>query len=272
MPVSLEEPHMTTPAPGTAAPTNDAAPVTPAAVAPEAPAAPPAPASPAPAAPAADAPATEPQGKAPKFEGEFDPAKFERLVENLRGEVAAEREKRTAAEKSATEQAAQQQADLVKKLAAAFGLQGEEAKPPSVEELTKQLADSHAETEKTQALARQRDVELAVYRSAGSAGGDADALLDSRAFVRSIRDLDPAAKDFAEQVAAAVKTAVDSNPKLALKQPEAPAVPARGGADLTGTPGGKRQLTEAEVKRMKPDDIDKARRAGQLRDYLSGAG
>lgn len=263
---------MTTPAPGTAAPSGDAPPVTPAADANPAPAAPPAPASPAPAAPAADAPAAEPQGKAPKFEGEFDPAKFERLVENLRGEVATEREKRTAAEKSATEQAAQQQADLVKKLAAAFGLQGEEAKPPSVEELTKQLADARTETEKTQALARQRDVELAVYRSAGSAGGDADALLDSRSFLRSIRDLDPAASTFADDVAAAVAKAVEGNPKLALKQPEAPQPPARGGADLNGTPGGKRQLTGAEVKRMTPDQIDQARKSGQLRDYLSGAG
>lgn len=263
---------MTTPAPGTAAPTGEAAPVTPATEAAPAPAAPAAPATPAPETPAVPT-VTEPAGKAPKFEGEFDPAKFERLVENLRGEVATEREKRTAAEKSASEQAAQQQADLVKKFAAAFGLPGgEEAKPPTVEELTKQLTDSRAETEKTAALARQRDVELAVYKSAGTAGGDADALLDSRSFLTSIKGLDPTASTFADDVAAAVKKAVDGNPKLALKQPEAPPAPARGGADLTGTPGGKRQLTGAEVKRMTPDQIDQARKAGQLRDYLSGPG
>lgn len=273
---------MTTPAPGTAAPSGEAPPVTPAADATPAPAAPPAPASPAPAAPAADAPAVaEPQGKVPEFDGPLDEDRAKKLIANVRADAARSDERRLAAEQTVKDMAAQQKASqeafeaaLIKKIANAFGGPGsEEEKPPTVEELAKQLADQKTETEKTAALARQRDVELAVWQRAAAAGGDAGELQDSRSFLRAIRDLDPAASTFADEIEAAIKKAVEGNPRLAAKQPEtAPAPPARGGADLTGTPGGKRQLTGDEVKRMKPDDIDKARKAGQLRDYLSGPG
>ncbi|MET9190090.1 hypothetical protein ABZX63_33225, partial [Streptomyces tendae] len=62
---------------------------------------PPEPTAPAKPEPTEPNPADEPKGKTPKFEGEFDPAKFERLVENLRGDVAAEKAKREALEKKA---------------------------------------------------------------------------------------------------------------------------------------------------------------------------
>lgn len=268
---------MTTPAPGTAAPAVEAETTTTPVEAPAAPAAPAVPAPAAPAAPATGAPATtepaEPRGKAPVFTGEFDPDRAMKAIEALRGEVTAEKQKRVDAETAAKAAADQQQADMVKRLATAFGLPGgEEATPPTVEELAKQLEDQKAETETTRALARQRDVELAVYKAAGASGGDADALLDSRAFLRTIRDLDPTATSFADDVAEAIDKAVKANPKLALKQPEPVAPPARGGADLSGTAGGKRQYTAAEVKAMSPDQIVKAREAGLLKDYMSGPG
>ncbi|MGW8702842.1 hypothetical protein ACWGOK_39055 [Streptomyces eurythermus] len=229
---------------------------------------PPEPAAPAqPATPAEPAtePTAEPKAKAPKFEGEFDPTKFERLVENLRGDVEKEKSKREAAE----QKAAEQQADLMKKVAAAFGLDTGEEKPPTPEELTQQLTDAQARTKEFEDAARQTQVELAVYKSAGKHGGDPDALLDSRGFANAIAKLDPASDTFTTDVEKAVKQAVEANPKLGVKpsEPAKPTVPA-GGAPMNGAPGGKRQLGAEDVKRMTPDQITKAVQEGRLNDYL----
>lgn len=231
---------------------------------PAAPATPPAqPASP--AEPATE-PTSEPKGKAPKFEGEFDPAKFERLVENLRGDVAAEKAKREAAEQKAQ----QDQADFMKKVAAAFGIDTGEEKPPTPEELAKQLDEARGETKASRDQARQTQVELAVYKSAGKHGGDPDALLDSRGFANAIAKLDPTSGSFNADVEKAVKQAVEANPKLAAKpEPAKPAVPA-GGAPMTGAPGGKKQLGAEDVKRMTPEQITKAVEEGRLTSYLGG--
>jgi hypothetical protein len=259
---------MTTPAPAAnpAAdpgnqPANPPEPTAPAPTPPE----PTAPAQPATPEPAEPAPATEPKGKTPKFEGEFDPAKFEKLVENLRGDVEAEKAKRTAAETKA----ADDQAAFMKKVAAAFGIETDEAKPPTPEELAKQLDEARGETKESRAQARQTQVELAVYKTAGTHGGDPDALLDSRSFANAIAKLDPSAADFSEAVGKAVKAAVDSNAKLAAKAPETKPEPTpAGGAPMEGAPGSKRQLGAADVARMKPAQIAQAVKEGRLNAYL----
>ncbi|MBT3077636.1 MULTISPECIES: hypothetical protein [Streptomyces] len=264
---------MTTPAP--AAPegtTTD--PGTQPATPPNPPAAPPAPAQPEPTAPTTAEPSEpnqpEPKAKAPKFEGDFDPARFEKLVENLRGDVAAEKAKREALEQKAKDD----QDALMKRVATAFGLETDEAKPPTPEELAKQLEEARGETKESRAQARQTQVELAVYKTAGKHGGDPDALLDSRSFATAISKLDPTAADFDEQVGKAVKTAVDSNSKLAAKapQPKEPERTPAGGAPMDGAGGGKRQLGEADRKRMTPDQIAKAVKEGRFAAYLGGGG
>lgn len=212
----------------------------------------------------------EPKGKTPKFEGDFDPAKFERLVENLRGDVAAEKAKREALEKKAQDD----QDALMKRVAKAFGLETDEKKPPTPEELATQLAEEQNRTKASDDRARQTAVELAVYKTAGTHGGDPDALLDSRAFANAIAKLDPSAADFDEAVAKAVKTAVDGNSKLAAKAPEPkePAPTPAAGAPMDGTPGGRRQLSDAEVQRLTPKEKVKAMREGRLDRYLGKAG
>ena len=237
---------------------------------PAAPATPAQPATPAEPAPASEPPA-EPKAKAPKFEGDFDPEKFQKLVENIRGDVEAEKAKRIAAEKAFEQKAAEQQAELVKKFAAAFGLDTGEEKPPTPEELTQKLTEEQARTKEFEDAARQTQVELAVYKSAGAHGGDPDALLDSRGFAQAIAKLDPSAPDFAASVEQAVKTAVEANPKLAVKtvEPAKPAVPA-GGAPMSGAPGQKRQLGAEDVARMTPEQITKAVEEGRLTSYLGG--
>ena len=227
---------------------------------PAAPATPPAP----PAEPTGE-PTSEPKGKTPKFEGEFDPAKFERLVENLRGDVEKEKTKREAAETKAQ----QDQADFMKKLAGLFGVDTGEEKPPTPEELTQKLTAEQARTKEFEDAARQTQVELAVYKTAGKHGGDPDALLDSRGFANAIAKLDPASDTFASDVEKAVKQAVETNPKLGAKQPEPakPTVPA-GGAPMSGAPGGKRQLGAEDIKRMTPEQISKAVEEGRFNAYL----
>lgn len=253
-PAQPAAPEGTTPDPGTQ-------PATP-------PAPPAAPTPPEPAAPATEPaePATEPKGKSPTFEGDFDPAKFQKLVENLRGDVEAEKAKRTAAEKKA----ADDQAAFMKKVAGAFGLETDEAKPPTPEELSAQLAEAQTRTEASDDRARQTQVELAVYKTAGKHGGDPDALLDSRNFAKAIEKLDPSDDGFGEAVAKAVKAAVDSNSKLAAKapQPKEPEPTPAGGAPMDGAGNGKRQLGEADRKRMSPEEITKATKEGRFNAYL----
>jgi len=234
------------------------------------PAPPAAPTPPEPAAPAAPTesaePATEPKGKSPEFKGDFDPAKFQKLVENLRGDVEAEKAKRTAAEQKARDD----QAAFMKKVAGAFGIETDEQKPPTPEELSAQLAEAQTRTKASDDRARQTQVELAVYKTAGKHGGDPDALLDSRSFAKAIEKLDPSDDGFGEAVAKAVKAAVDSNKKLAAKAPEPkePEPTPAGGAPMDGAGNGKRQLGEADRKRMSPEEITKATKEGRFNAYL----
>ncbi|RPK56223.1 hypothetical protein EES43_24585 [Streptomyces sp. ADI96-02] len=246
-------PEGTTPDPGTQ-------PATP-------PAPPAAPTPPESAAPTTEPvePATEPKGKSPTFEGDFDPAKFQKLVENLRGDVEAEKAKRTAAEKKA----ADDQAAFMKKVAGAFGIETDEQKPPTPEELSAQLAEAQTRTKASDDRARQTQVELAVYKTAGKHGGDPDALLDSRSFAKAIEKLDPFDDGFGEAVAKAVKAAVDSNSKLAAKAPKREPEPTpAGGAPMDGAGNGKRQLGAADVARMTAEEITKAVQEGRLNAYL----
>lgn len=256
-PTQPATPEGTTPDPGTQ-------PATP----PEPPAAPPPPEPAAPAEPSE--PTVEPTGKAPKFEGDFDPAKYQKLVENIRGDVDAEKAKREAAEKKVTE-IEQGQADFMKKMASLFGVTTDDEKPPTPEQLAQQLAEEQTRTKASDDRARQTTVELAVYKTAGTHGGDPDALLDSRSFANTIAKLDPAADGFDTEVGKAVKAAVDGNSKLAAKTPETKPEPTpAGGAPMDGAPGSKRQLGEADRKRMSDKEIADAVKEGRFDAYLKG--
>jgi hypothetical protein len=264
---------MSTPAQPETAPTEPGSqPATP-----PAPSSTPAPTPPEPAAPATPAspaepatePTSEPKAKAPKFEGDFDPTRFEksrREPPRRRGEGEDTRE-------AAEQKAAEQQADLMKKVAAAFGLDTGEEKPPTPEELTAETGSGAGPNQGVRDAARQTQVELAVYKNAGKHGGDPDALLDSRGFANAIAKLDPASDTFNADVEKAVKQAVEANPKLSAKQPEPakPQVPA-GGAPMSGAPGGKRQLGAEDVKRMTAEQITKAIEEGRSTRTWGAAG
>ncbi|MGA5272286.1 hypothetical protein ACPCKL_00525 [Streptomyces cellulosae] len=189
-------------------------------------------------------------GKAPKFEGEYDPAKAARLVENLRTQVDEEKTKRTALETQFSE--------FMGKFGQLFG--GGEEKKLTPEQIAQKAQESDQQ-------ARAATVKLAVFQTAGKHGADPEALLDSASFERAINKLDPTADTFAANVEAAIKKAVENNPRL--KAQGAPPVPAKGGVDMAGGTSGKRQLTAAEVAKLSPDELVKAREDGLLKDYLA---
>ncbi|MGW7514788.1 hypothetical protein ACWGJ2_04270 [Streptomyces sp. NPDC054796] len=168
-------------------------------------------------APKPTPPAAPPTGEGQQ-QGEDTAAQVARLESELAAARAEAGKSRITAKQKAADEARQELADKL------LGIldpskAGQQATP---EELTQQLSTA-------QEQARSTAVELAVYRTAREAGGDPDALLDSRQFADAVAELDPT--DTAA-VRAAVEAAVAANPKLAAQ----PAGPPRGGAEFGGPP------------------------------------
>jgi len=121
-----------------------------------------------------------------------DPAVAKAEIERLRKENGATR----------TNAKAQAAADARQQILKDLGLiEGNEVADPA--KIAAQLAASGAE-------AREAQVALAVYRAAGTAA-DPAALLDSKTFLASVKDIDPTD---AAAITAAITAAVESNPRL----------------------------------------------------------
>ncbi|WP_406321043.1 hypothetical protein [Streptomyces sp. NBC_00519] len=84
---------------------------------------------------------------------------------------------------------------------------------------------------------RTARVELAAHQAAGESGARADRLLNSRSFLAAVSDLDPDEPKFGEQLAAAIKSAVDADPDL-YRTAQAPP---RAGAQFNGPPSAERR-------------------------------
>lgn len=123
-------------------------------------------------------------------------------------------------------EAATEKDQLIQTLGKALGLvkdDDEQGKGPDADALTAQIADEQA---KATSAAR----ELAVYKAATSAGGDPDALLDSRRFLDSIKDVDPTD---GTKITDAIKAAVNDTQNLASRR-----APGASTADTASGPGG----------------------------------
>lgn len=155
------------------------------------------------------------------------------------------------------EVAAQAKAELAQQIGKALGLI-EEEKPVDpkemVERLTAEKEATEKERDKERELHRRALIELGVHRTALKVGADGDALLDSRSFLRSIKDLDPNAEDFATALAERIQSAVEDNPKFKAASLSGP--PARSGGEFTGGPGGR----SSDPDQMTTDDFRAARR------------
>lgn len=142
-----------------------------------------------------------------KQAGQEVPQALERAVNEFRN---ARRE--AANYRTQSKEAQQQQADAMRQLAKAFGIEVADDQPPDPKQLQSQI-------EQSQSSERQARVELAAYRKAAAHDADPDALLDSRTFLDKVAKLDPSADDFDGQLDAAVKASVEANPKLKQAAP-----------------------------------------------------
>lgn len=175
------------------------------------------------------------------------------ITEARKGEGDFRKRARQAEEKATSTEAKLQ--SFLDGFAKVLGLAGDEdaaaggtAEPADPEQLTRQLTAAQQEHRATQ-------VELAVYRAAGIYEGDADALLDSRAFLDKVLKFDPNAEEFHENVGAAIYEAIEANPKLRTEAPAAPVRSAPSGGEFSGGPA---ERTDAES--LSVDDFRKRRR------------
>lgn len=171
--------------------------------------------------------------KAPNIKGDLDPDRAARAIASAREAERKAKEKARAADE---------------RLAAILKAAG--LTPDGKEDPADQLKAAREAADKATARARQIAVELAVYKSAGKAGADPDAVLDSRGFLAEVSELDPEAKNFADQVVDAMKKALKANPRLAASAGQGPG---KQGADHNGG-GGQvpkaKNLTEAITARL----------------------
>lgn len=202
------------------------------------------------------------------------PAWAQKHLKELRTEAAASRTKaKEVGDRLATFEATQEQQRQA--FARALGLAPDE--PPTVEQLTAQLAASKTERDAEQARARQAAVELAVFRQAATQQVDGNALLDSRAFAATLDGLDPTASDFMQHITEAISAAAERQPSYKLAPPPAPApVPPappaipKSGAEFSAPPQGPRQWTEEDVAHATPSQLQKAINDGLCQDLGFG--
>lgn len=183
------------------------------------------------------------------------PEGVQKMIRDARKEAG---DYRAAKNTAATDAAKKAETDLINKILAASGRTPEGDEQPDADKLAKDLAASNDSN-------RETKVELAVYRTASDHQGDPVALLDSRAFLAKVHDLDPSAEDFSTAVGEAIKTAVADNPKLKSAR-----AAGKGGSEFTGG-SGEGAITKEQFKNMNgAERNDLARRDPTTYDRLSG--
>lgn len=216
----------------------DAPPIDAPPAAPPAPATPPVPAPP-PAAPSASpAPPVTPPAPAPPAD-ETPDEKITRLEAAVKAANAEAGKARITAKQTAAEEARK---ELTQQFGKALGLIPDDNADP-----VKLLEQANA----SQAQAKQATIELAVFRAADAADGDPIALLDSRAFLEKVADIEPSDTT---ALAAAITAAVAENPRLGKTTPAVPPVPGAGmkpnpaqGSSASPPLGLDAQITAAEA-------------------------
>jgi hypothetical protein len=212
------------------------------------------------------APAVTPEPPAPPTTDAPQPTEVEELPDWAQKLIRETREEaartRVEAKKHAAEEAAKNARDqLAQEIGRALGIVpdaeggGDEVVPPTAEELLSQLTTEQAST-------RTARVELAVYKAASVHSADPLALLDSRSFLDAVSKLDPSDSD---SLNAAIREAVESNPRLKVNEP-APAAepeptPPPSGGTFAGGPSGRGN----DVSTMSIDDFRKQYAAGRRR-------
>ncbi|MEV0379800.1 hypothetical protein [Nonomuraea sp. NPDC050643] len=184
----------------------------------------------------------------------------QKLIKDTRSEAADWRSKLKDAQKAADDATAQQgpsqeeiteqvKTDFAQQIAKALGLASEEEKPIDpqkvIETLTAERDSTATERDQERERHRRALIELAVHRASQKVGADPDALLDSRSFLKAVRDMDPDADDFSAGLAETIQTAVENNPKFKSATQAGP--PARSGGEFTGGPGERASSSEPSI-------------------------
>ncbi|MFD8027821.1 hypothetical protein ACFV3F_03525 [Streptomyces sp. NPDC059717] len=181
-----------------------------------------------------------------QWDGKVDslPADVAKVIRDAREEAG---KARTVAKQNAADEARR---DLLATISKAVGLDGGD-KPPTAEELTQQLATSKGRLTTAQEDALSARIELSVWQTAHRLGANADALLDSRAFVDSIDGLqvDPTDRAaFTAAVQAKVNEAMQANPALRASKG-----PGRSGGDLGGGTGDQAPTLDQQIAQAQAD-------------------
>jgi hypothetical protein len=162
-----------------------------------------------------------------QWDGKVDslPPDVAKVIREAREEAG---KSRTIAKQNAAEEARK---ELLATISKAVGLGSDDA-PPSPEELTRQLQESHHARTTAEEQAAAAAIELHIYKTAQRLGANADALLDSRAFCDQIDSLDPSdPKAFNAAVERTINEALGRNPNLRAQSV------GRSGGDLSGGTG-----------------------------------
>lgn len=187
------------------------------------------------APPAASAPQSPAAQEVPKPTPPAKPAEptedHAATIARLQKELADVRKEAAGARVAKGKAAEDSRNEITQLIGKALGLIDDNT-PPDPAKLAEQISTQSARNGELEKQLRQRDVELAVHALAAKHGALASSLLDSRAFARAVAELDPTAKDFTDQLDAAIKTAVEQTPAFKAAPPAG-----RSGPDLTGGTG-----------------------------------
>jgi hypothetical protein len=158
----------------------------------------------------------------------LDPARLQRLVENLREENRQLKQRGDLGGNGGQQQAAGQQQG-----------QGQAPAPQQNQQQPQQgqqqAGQAPAIDEATATQLRDQAAQLAVFKAAGRHSGDPIALTDSMSFMQQVRALDHTADDHESKVADLLKKHLEKNPHH--RSGQAPGTSPRGGSDGTGRPG-----------------------------------
>jgi hypothetical protein len=190
------------------------------------------------------------------------PANVQNLIRTLREENGTRRTAAQTAEQAKT--AAEQRLAAMLK-AAGFQPDGTAATDP--EAAAARLTE---ERDQAKADAWESAVKLHIYGMAGRLNANAEALIDSVAFLDSLDDLvdkAPNSTEFKTSLEAKVQEAVTQNPAR-YKAGNAAPTPARSGGEFTGGPPGAQPITEEQLAQMSPAEIAKAYNEGRLKHLM----
>lgn len=166
----------------------------------------------------------------------------------------------------ADEERKQADTDFKQKIGQLLGFVDDDTTDPQalLDAATKSAKEAAAERDSMAAQLRQYRQQDAIRAAAG--GADTKLLTALLQANQEFAALDPTADDYADQVEAHVKAAIEEHPSLRVQ-----AAPAASGVDTSNTNrGADRPLTRDDLAGMTPAQINEAVRAGKLNHILGG--